>query len=84
MVSDLRLALASVDNKVDHILFVVEMGDIDNETVEFTRFFQHYVLRSEKAHNSALIVNHCWLVWFSSVDVAERVSVVKINNKSKK
>ena len=59
ILSEMRNVLALVDNKVDHILFVIEKGRIHNETYELIRHFQQDVLRNKSALNSALIVNKC-------------------------
>ena len=59
ILGEMRSVLAAVDNKVDHILFVIEKGHIHNETYELIRHFQQDVLRNKSEHNSALIVNKC-------------------------
>ena len=59
ILDEMRSVLAAVDNKVDHVLFVILQGRLTNDTFELIRHFQHDILRNKSAHNSALIVNKC-------------------------
>ena len=60
IISEMRSVLAAVDNKIDHILFVVQQGRIHEEVHDFVRSVQQNVLRNKRSHNSALIVNKCY------------------------
>ena len=56
-------ALASVNNRIDGVLFVMSSGRLKPELVDFFRVFQEDVFQGKMAKNSMLICSKCNKGW---------------------
>ena len=63
ILNDLKMAIQSVGNQIDCVLFVVREGRFTNETVQFFETVQEKVLRKNFVENSILIASSAREGW---------------------